>query len=47
LGVTETDTESLPAPRSAIGYRITLDRGVLRAEFGRETVEETKAFIAR
>src|SRR6266436_9439444 len=29
-----------------MGYRITLDRGVLRAElFGRETVEETKAFF--
>ena len=29
-----------------MGYRITLDRGVLRAElFGRETVEQTKAFF--
>ena len=29
-----------------MGYRITLDRDVLRAElFGRETVEETKAFF--
>jgi hypothetical protein len=29
-----------------MGYRITLDRGVLRAElFGRETVEETKTFF--
>ena len=29
-----------------MGYRITLDRGVLRAElFGRETVEQTKAFL--
>ncbi len=29
-----------------MGYKITLDRGVLRAElFGRETVEETKAFF--
>ena len=29
-----------------MGHRITLDRGVLRAElFGRETVEETKAFF--
>jgi len=29
-----------------MGYRITLDRGVLRAElFSRETVEETKAFF--
>jgi hypothetical protein len=29
-----------------MGYRITLDRGVLRAElFGRETVEETKTFL--
>jgi hypothetical protein len=32
--------------RSAMGYRISLDRGVLRAElFGRETVEETKTFF--
>ena len=30
-----------------MGYRITLDRGVLRAElFGRETVEETKTFFS-
>ena len=44
--VTGTDTESLPAPWSAMGYRITLDRGVLRAElFGRETVEETNTFF--
>ena len=29
-----------------MGYRITLDRGVLRAElFGRETIEETKTFF--
>src|SRR6267378_6688130 len=29
-----------------MAYRITLDRGVLRAElFGRETVEETKTFF--
>ena len=29
-----------------MGYRITFDRGVLRAElFGRETVEQTKAFF--
>ena len=29
-----------------MGYRITLDRGILRAElFGRETVEQTKAFF--
>jgi len=29
-----------------MGYKITLDRGVLRAElFARETVEETKAFF--
>jgi hypothetical protein len=29
-----------------MGYRITLDRGILRAElFGRETVEETQAFF--
>jgi len=29
-----------------MGYRITLDRGVLRAElFGRETVEETNTFF--
>src|SRR5256885_5929580 len=29
-----------------MGYRIPLDRGVLRAElFGRETVEQTKAFF--
>src|SRR5437879_10792823 len=29
-----------------MGYRVTLDRGVLRAElFGRETVEETKTFF--
>ena len=29
-----------------MGYRITLDRGVLRAElFGRETVEETRTFF--
>jgi hypothetical protein len=29
-----------------MGYRITLDQGVLRAElFGRETVEQTKAFF--
>jgi len=29
-----------------MGYRIALDRGVLRAElFGRETVEETKTFF--
>jgi hypothetical protein len=29
-----------------VGYKITLDQGVLRAElFGRETVEETKAFF--
>src|SRR6266480_4263753 len=29
-----------------MGYRITLDRAVLRAElFGRETVEQTKAFF--
>jgi hypothetical protein len=29
-----------------MGYRITLDRGVLRGElFGRETVEETKTFF--
>jgi hypothetical protein len=29
-----------------MGYRISLDRGVLRAElFGRETVEETKTFF--
>src|SRR5881409_1246385 len=29
-----------------MGYRITLDRGVLRAElFGRETVDQTKAFF--
>src|SRR6266550_4110511 len=29
-----------------MGYRITLDRGVLRGElFARETVEETKAFF--
>jgi hypothetical protein len=29
-----------------MGYRITLDRGALRAElFARETVEETKAFF--
>src|SRR6267143_698682 len=29
-----------------MGYKITLDRDVLRAElFGRETVEETKAFF--
>src|SRR5438309_342344 len=41
-----TDTESLPTPWSAMGYRITLDRGVLRAElFGRETVEETNSFF--
>jgi len=46
LGVTGTDTESLPAPWSAMGYRITLDRGVLRGElFARETVEETKTFF--
>jgi len=29
-----------------MGYRITLDRGVLRAElFGRETIEETRTFF--
>src|SRR6266480_7960816 len=29
-----------------MGYKITLDQGVLRAElFGRETVEETKTFF--
>jgi hypothetical protein len=29
-----------------MGYKITLDRGVLRAKlFGRETVEDTKAFF--
>src|SRR5882762_197240 len=29
-----------------MGYKITLDRGVLRAElFGRETVEETRTFF--
>src|SRR5712664_930351 len=40
------DDFSKPAPWSAMGYRITLDRGVLRAElFGRETVEETKTFF--
>src|SRR5436853_48013 len=34
--VTGTDPASLPAPWSTMGYRITLDRGVLRAElFGR------------
>src|SRR5438876_11516293 len=44
--VTGTDPASLPAPWSTMGYRITLDRGVLRAElFGRETVEQTKAFF--
>lgn len=44
--VTGTDTASLPAPWSAMEYRITLDRDVLRAElFGRETVEETKTFF--
>src|SRR5882762_4868080 len=44
--VTRTDATSLPAPWSTMGYRITLDRGVLRAElFGRETVEETKTFF--
>lgn len=44
--VTGTDTASLPAPWGAMEYRITLDRGVLRAElFGRETVEETKTFF--
>src|SRR5712691_1648535 len=44
--VTGTDAASLPAPWSAMGYRITLDRGVLRAElFGRETVEETATFF--
>src|SRR5437667_7728839 len=43
---TNTESESSPAPWSAMGYRITLDRGVLRAElFGRETVEQTKAFF--
>jgi hypothetical protein len=46
LEVIATDTESLPAPWSAMGYRITLDRGVLRGElFARETVEETKTFF--
>src|SRR6266853_4905854 len=46
IEVTGTDTESSRAPWSAMGYRITLDRGVLRAElFGRETVEQTKAFF--
>jgi hypothetical protein len=40
------DDFSEAAPWSAMGYRITLDRGVLRAElFGRETVEETKTFF--
>src|SRR5947208_15367955 len=44
--VTGTDPASLRAPWSAMGYRVTLDRGVLRAElFGRETVEETKTFF--
>src|SRR5213596_757373 len=44
--VTGTDAASLRAPWSTMGYRIALDRGVLRAElFGRETVEETKAFF--
>src|SRR5438034_4319113 len=44
--VTGTDPASLPAPWSTMGYRITLDRGVLRAElFGRETIEETKTFF--
>jgi len=41
-----TDATSLPAPWSTMGYRITLDRGVLRAElFGRETIEETNTFF--
>ena len=44
--VTGTDAASLRAPWSTMGYRIALDRGVLRAElFGRESVEETKAFF--
>src|SRR2546422_11029528 len=44
--VTGTDAASLRAPWSAMGYRVSLDRGVLRAElFGRETVEETKTFF--
>ena len=44
--VTGTDAASLRAPWSTMGYRIALDRGVLRAElFGRESVEETKTFF--
>jgi hypothetical protein len=44
--VAKTDTTRPPAPWSAMGYRITLDRGVLRAElFARETVDETKTFL--
>ena len=44
--VTGKDPASLRAPWSAMGYRVALDRGVLRAElFGRETVEETKTFF--
>src|SRR3979490_1779911 len=39
-------TDSLSAPRRHMRHRITLDRGVLRAElFARETVEETKPFV--
>src|SRR5207302_591124 len=45
-GMTRTDTGPLPAPRRAMGYKITVDQGILRAElFARETIEETKAFF--
>src|ERR1700740_91181 len=44
--VAETDTASTRASWSAMGYRITLDRGALRAElFASETVDETKLFF--
>src|SRR5438552_15931544 len=44
--VTGTDPASLRAPWSAMGYRVTLDRGVLRAElFGRETLDDTHTFF--
>jgi hypothetical protein len=44
--VAETDIASSLAPSRAMGYRITLDRGVLRAElFARETVDETRVFF--
>jgi hypothetical protein len=42
----ETDIAPPPAPSRAMGYRITLDRGVLRGElFARKTVDETRVFF--